>query len=122
MSELPISSKYRSTPDVAVSEDERDDLTERLSAAFTRGDIADDDYRHRLDVLYGAHTLGELVPVVAGLPPRQTYAAPAIVEQSPGEPGELQPSRSAVRPALLVAGSAVLVVALILSLVLLLII
>lgn len=117
VSELPLSSKYRSTPDVAVSDDEREDLTERLNAAFTRGDIDDEDYRRRLDTLYSAHRLGELVPVVVGLPPRQTYSAPAIVEQSSGQPGELEPSRSAVRPALLVAGSTLLVITLILALV-----
>lgn len=122
MSDLPISSKYRSTPDAAVTEDERNDLTERLNAAFTRGDLDDEEYRQRLDALYAAHRLGELVPVVDGLPPRQTYYAPAIVEQSSGQPGELEPSRSAVRPALLVAGSTLLVITLILALVLILII
>lgn len=122
MSELPISSKYRSTPEVAVSEDEREDLTERLNVAFTRGDLDDEEYRHRLDILFGARRLGDLVPVVTGLPPRQTYSSPAIVEQSAGQPGELEPSRNAVRPALLVAGSTLLVVILIVALVSILII
>ncbi len=122
MSDLPISSKYRSTPDAPVTPNEREDLTERLNDAFTRGDLDDVEYRSRLDTLYAAHRLGELVPVVDGLPPRQTYTAPAIVEQSLGRPGELEPSRSAVRPALLVAGGALLIITLILALVLILVI
>lgn len=122
MSDLPISSKYRSTPDKPVDEQERNDLSERLGDAFTRGLIDADAYRERLDLLYAARTLGELVPVVDGLPPRQTYNAPAIVEQGGGEPGELVESRSALRPAVLLTGgvvAAILVLGLLIAILLL---
>ena len=112
-SDLPISSPYRSTPDAAVSEDERNQLSTRLNAAFEAGTLDADEYRARLDQLFAAQRLGELVPVVQGLPPQQTYATPALVAQgSGGRPGELSPSRSAARPA--VVGIAVVAVALLL--------
>ena len=38
-----------------------------------------DDYQARLDTLFAAQRMGQLVPVVEGLPPLQTYADPAIV-------------------------------------------
>ena len=47
--ELPISSPYRSTPEVPVSEAERDQLSRRLNAAYTDGQLAEDDYRERLN-------------------------------------------------------------------------
>lgn len=119
MSDLPISSKYRSTPDKPVDEYERNDLSDRLGDAYARGLIDADSYRERLDQLYAAQKLGELVPVVQGLPPRQTYNSPAIVEQGSGRPGELAAPRSAVSPALLVTGgvvAAIIIVAVLLAL------
>ena len=117
-SDLPISSPYRSTPDAAVSEDERNQLSTRLNAAFEAGTLDAEEYRARLDQLFAAQRLGELVPVVQGLPPQQTYATPALVAQSSGgRPGELSPSRSAGRPA--VVGVAVVAVALLLLAILL---
>ncbi len=92
-SNLPISSPYRSTPDAPVTEAEREQLSGRLNAAFTEGSIDSDDYRQRLDTLFGAQRLGELVPVVDGLPPLQTYASPSIVASTGGQPGELAPGR-----------------------------
>jgi hypothetical protein len=92
-SELPISSPYRSTPDAPVSESEREQLSSRLNAAFTAGGLDQDDYQQRLDLLFSAQKLGELVPVVQGLPPLQTYASPSIVAGTGGQPGELSPSR-----------------------------
>lgn len=110
-SELPISSPYRSTPGETVSEAERNQLNTRLNAAYTSGSLEPEDYQSRLDQLFAARTLGELVPVVTGLPPLQTYDDPAMVVSSGGQPGQLAPSRDASRVTLLVvAGVAVAVV------------
>jgi hypothetical protein len=104
-SDLPISSPYRSTPQAPVSETERNQLSSRLNAAFAAGQVDGDDYRARLDRLFAARTLGELVPVVAGLPPLATYADPAIVaSDGRGRPGELAPARDATGFSLLVVG------------------
>lgn len=93
MSNLPISSKYRSQPARPVDEAEREDLTKRLNDAFTSGDIDDDSYRTLLDELYGAQTLGELVPVVEHLPAKQTYSDPEMVrQQTSTAPGDLAPA------------------------------
>lgn len=101
MSELPISSPYRSTPDAPVSDVERNRLSERLNEAFEAGTLDDDDYKARLDQLFAAQRMGELVPVVQGLPPLQTYQTPSIVGVGTGEPGELSESRPAERIALI---------------------
>ena len=92
-SDLPISSPYRSTPQAPVSDAEREQLSGRLNAAFEAGSLDQDDYQQRLDTLFAAQQLGELVPVVTGLPPMATYDSPAIVASSGGRPGELAPSR-----------------------------
>ena len=92
-SELPISSPYRSTPDAPVTESEREQVSRRLNAAFTAGGLDPEDYQPRLDTLFAAQKLGELVPVVEGLPPAWTYASPAIVASTGGQPGELSPAR-----------------------------
>lgn len=113
MSNLPISSPYRSTPDVPVSDEEREQLTTRLNDAFAEGKFSQEDYSARLDRLYAARTLGELVPVVEGLPPRETHQTPAIVAQSEGAPGELTQSRSGTRLALVGGATVVGVVVLI---------
>ena len=120
-SELPISSPYRSTPDAAVSEAERNQLSTRLNAAFEAGTLNADEYRARLDRLFAAQRLGELVPVVEGLPPQQTYATPALVAGTGGRPGELAPARNAAGLALVavaVVAVSVLVLAILLVLVL----
>ncbi|MFP5283902.1 MAG: DUF1707 domain-containing protein [Actinomycetes bacterium] len=119
MSELPISSPYRSTPGAPVTEAEREQLTSRLNAAFEAGTLEAEDYHARLDRLFAARALGELVPVVQGLPPLQTYADPAIVTDSGGEPGRLAQTRDASRLALVTVGvlvSVVLLIALLLIL------
>ena len=120
-SDLPISSPYRSTPQAPVGETERDQLSSRLNAAFEAGDLDQDEYRTRLDRLFAARTLGELVPVVQGLPPLQTYTPPAVVAHGgPGRPGELAPARSANRFTLLAVGgvgAAVVLLAILLLLV-----
>lgn len=120
-SELPISSPYRSTPQAAVSESERNQLSSRLNAAFEAGQLDADDYRQRLDQLFAAQRLGELVPVVQGLPPLQTYDAPAIVAGTGGQPGQLAPARNASALSLVTVAvlvGAVVVVALLLVLLL----
>ena len=97
-SDLPISSPYRSTPEAPVTEAERDQLSSRLNAAFTAGTLDAEDYQARLDTLFAAQRMGQLVPVVQGLPPLQTYADPAIVASPGGRPGEVSEQRR-TRPA-----------------------
>jgi hypothetical protein len=112
-SDLPISSPYRSTPDAPVTEAERDQLSSRLNAAYTAGTLDAEDYHARLDTLFAAQRMGQLVPVVEGLPPLQTYADPAIVASSGGRPGEVSEARSATGVALVAVGGVLLVVLLI---------
>jgi hypothetical protein len=102
-SNLPISSPYRSTPDAPVTAKERDQLSSRLNAAFSEGTIDQDDYQARLDQLFAAQKLGQLVPVVDGLPPLQTYENPAIIT-SGGQPGQLAEARSGTGLSLAVVG------------------
>ena len=111
-SNLPISSPYRSTPDAPVTEAEREHLSSRLNAAFTDGKLEQDDYQFRLDSLFAATRMGQLLPVVEGLPPMPTHANPEIVGNGGGEPGQLTDTRSASRFALVLI--AVLVVAIVL--------
>lgn len=117
MSNLPISSKYRSQPQLPVSEAERDDLTRRLNDAFERGEVSQDDYRSLLDQLYSARTLGDLVPVVEAAAVKQTHNTPAIVQDSstalrPGEvnqtAGSLQLGKVAMVGSMALAGLLVL--------------
>ena len=103
-SNLPISSPYRSTPDAPVTDAERDRLNARLNAAFTAGTLEQEDYHARLDRLFAAQRLGELVPVVEGLPPLPTHSNPAIVTSSGGQPGELSESRPPGRLTAVVVG------------------
>ena len=113
-SNLPISSPYRSTPDLPVSDAEREQLNTRLNAAYTAGTLNADDYQARLDTLFAAQTLGQLVPVVDGLPPLQTYNSPSIVASTGGQPGEVSQARPAGGVSLLLVGgiaAAVVVVA-----------
>lgn len=118
-SNLPISSPYRSTPDAPVTDAERDRLNARLNAAYTAGTLDQEDYQARLDRLFAAKRLGELVPVVEGLPPLPTYSNPAIVTSSGGQPGELSESRPPGRLTAVVIGgvaAAILLVAILLVL------
>jgi hypothetical protein len=110
MTELPISSKYRSTPEVPVSADERDQLTQRLNDAFAAGRLEQSDYSTRMDRLYAAEKLGELVPVVEGLPAQQVSNDPAMAKQGAGAPGELAPSRDARRLSLVAIGAVAAIV------------
>jgi hypothetical protein len=122
VSELPISSPYRSTPDAPVSDGERDQLSARLNNAFEAGSIDADVYRARLDQLFAAQRMGELLPVVQGLPPLQTYDSPAIIAGGSGEPGQLSQSADASRVALIgvgVVGLSVLIIAILLLVIIL---
>lgn len=116
MSEVPISSPYRSTPGKPVTEAERSRLSAQLNDAFAAGRIDEDAYGARLDALYAARTLGELLPVVQGLPPAPTYEQPGIVAQATGPaPGELAPTRNPrALVGLALAGGAAAVLAVIL--------
>lgn len=111
-SNLPISSPYRSTPDAPVSDAEREQLTSRLNAAFTDGRLEQDDYQFRLDQLFAATRMGQLLPVVEGLPPMPTHESPEFVASAGGQPGQLADTPSASRFALMLI--AVLVVAIVL--------
>ena len=118
-SNLPISSPYRSTPDAPVTDAERDRLNARLNAAYTSGTLDQEDYQARLDRLFAAKRLGDLVPVAEGLPPLPTYSNPAIVASSAGQPGELSESRPPGRLTAVVVGgvaAAILIVAILLVL------
>ena len=112
-SDLPISSPYRSTPDAPVTEAEREQLSSRLNAAFTAGTLEPEDYQARLDTLFAAQRLGQLVPVVQGLPPLQTYTDPAIVAGPGGRPGEVSESRNPTGVAMVAVGGVLLLVLLI---------
>jgi len=111
-SNLPISSPYRSTPEAPVTEQERDRLSSRLNVAFAEGTLTQDDYQARLDRLFAAEKLGQLVPVVEGLPPLQTYNEPANIT-SGGQPGQLAEARPAHQVALLLVGGVAGIVVLI---------
>jgi hypothetical protein len=114
VSELPISSKYRSTPQAPVTADEREQLARRLNDAFAAGRLDQDDYSQRLDRLFAAQRLGELVPVVDGLPAVAAYQDPAMVQQqSVRPPGELAEARNGSRfTVAVIAGVLLLVIVL----------
>lgn len=103
MSELPLSSKYRTDPDAPVDDDERADLADRLATEFTSGRLPQDAYLAQLDLVYRAERLGDLVPVVAGLPPRSTHNVPDIVLQGNRLPGTVSKGKNIVP---IVAGAA----------------
>ncbi|WP_460766556.1 DUF1707 SHOCT-like domain-containing protein [Mariniluteicoccus flavus] len=94
MSNLPISSKYRSRPNDPVPEAERNDLSTQLNQAFTDGKVDQDQYDQLLNQVFDAQNLGELAPVVEALGKPMSHNTPAIVAQaSGGRPGELAEGR-----------------------------
>ena len=114
MSELPISSKYRSSPEKPVTEEERNQLTQRLNEAFEGGQLKQADYSARLDQLFAAQQLGDLVPVVDGLPALQSYNEPeAVKQEATTAPGQLEEARDA-RPMTFWVVAAIAVVVLLL--------
>ncbi len=116
MSNLPISSKYRSTPELPIPEDEREALVKRLNKAFSDGAISSDDYRAFLDRLFAARRLGELAVIVEALPPMPTHDQPAMVQQGTAvEPGELTPSRAVSTRAVVYASAGIVFLILVLA-------
>lgn len=118
MSNLPISSKYRSTPERPVDDPEREDITQRLNAAFEAGAVTQDEYRALLDRVFAARTLGDLAPVAERLPAKPTHDQPEVVRQEGTlPPGELAPAgmnpatAGVVMKALSAAGALVIVLA-----------
>jgi Domain of unknown function (DUF1707) len=82
-----------------------------LNDAFAAGRLEQDDYSQRLDRLYAAHRLGELVPVVDGLPAVASYTDPAMVQQpSTRPPGELAEARNGSRLTVAVIAGVLLIV------------
>ena len=112
MSELPISSPYRSTPQAPVTESERNQLSARLNAAYEAGALDSDDFAVRLDRLFAARQMGELLPVVEGLPPLPTYQGPTFGAGS-SAPGQVSDGRNATRLSLAVIAVLVAVIVLI---------
>lgn len=97
MSKLPPSSRYLQRAAEPVGDMEREALSKRVSDAFADGRMESDSYRQSMDVIYGAKTLGELVPVVEQLP-AAALDTPAIVGEGKlpaGQTGELNaPARA----------------------------
>lgn len=112
VSELPISSPYRSSPHAPVTEAERNQLSVRLNAAYEAGALDEGDFASRLDRLFAAQRMGELVPVVEGLPALPTYEGPAF-DRGSAAPGQLNQSRNANRLTLAVVAVLAAVVLLI---------
>lgn len=107
MSNLPISSKYVSTPDKPVDDRERESVVARVNAAFEGGHLDDLDYRRFLDVAFRARTLGELRPVIERLPVASPYATPGNIETATIEPGQLSEARQPQGKSVLMLGGAV---------------
>lgn len=94
MSNLPISSKYVSSPELPVDADEREAMVARVNAAYESGQLDEFDYRAYLDIAFGAKTLGQLRPVAEGVPALPTYATPGNIERASATPGEVSPSKA----------------------------
>ena len=105
-----------------MTEGERNQLSSRLNAAYDgRARSTPTTTTRGWTALFAAQRLGELVPVVEGLPPLPTYADPAIVASAPsGQPGEVSTARNANAVALFAVGGVVALVVLIAILVVIL--
>ncbi|MFY7067569.1 DUF1707 SHOCT-like domain-containing protein [Nocardiopsis changdeensis] len=83
-----------------ASDADRDAVAHRLQEAFAEGRLDPDEHSERLDAVYRAKTLGELVPLTEDLPaapgpaaapaapggfrsPRPVYGADRVVDQAP---------------------------------------
>lgn len=117
MKELPISSRYRSTPEAPVTDGEREMLVSRLNEAYERGALDADGYRLHLDLVFDARRLGDLVPVVEALPPSPTHDVPAIVGAGTGAPGEVSAARPPSARMVVIAGVALLLALLVVAVV-----
>lgn len=107
---LPPSSKYLQRSGDPVDDAERDSLTARLNAAFGDGRLGHDDYARFMDVVYGASTLGELVPVIECLPAAADNT-PAIVAQGGLPAGTVGRSRDLAPFAIVVGAVGVALIA-----------
>lgn len=120
MSNLPISSKYRSRPHDPVDDEERNELSTMANDAYTDGKLDDEQYQWVLDRVFGATTLGELAPVVEILGKAPSHTQPAIVAQTgqrpPGELAEIKAPGNRGLVVLGVAGATVLVLVVLLAL------
>ena len=118
-----MSSRYRSTPNEPVTEEERNRLSAQLNEAYEKGEIDQVTYGELLDQVFGAQKLGDLIGPVEALGKPATYDVPAHVEQAPqGRPGELAPARTpAARSQLMVVGGVSVAVLLAVILVLILV-
>lgn len=124
MSNLPISSKYRSRPTEPVSDEERNQLSSMANDAYADGKLTNEQYQSHLDTIFDARTLGELVPVVESLGKTPTYNQPALVDQggqnAPGDLPDIKAPSARMSLAVLgVGGGAVLVLLLLVLLLLL---
>lgn len=115
---LPPSSKYLQRSGDPVDDTERDSITTRLNAAFGDGRISHDEYARFMDIVYGATTLGDLIPVIESLPAAADNT-PAIVATGALPAGTVSGSRD-LAPLAIVVG--VVGVALIAVLVVLLVV
>ncbi|MCC2592224.1 DUF1707 domain-containing protein [Tessaracoccus sp. OS52] len=103
MTSLPPSSRYLQKASQPVEDQERESIAKRLSDAYADGRLPQEEYMGALDVVYGARTLGELVPVVEKLPAASTEV-PTIISAGSVPAGEVAPSRNVVVPAFLAVG------------------
>lgn len=107
MSNLPPSSKYLQRSHEAVDETEREHLTRRLNDAFEDGRLDQQDYLAQLDIVYGAETLGDLIPVVEDLPAAKEVVPVGVDYPTTVAAGEVNTSRNVMVPALMVVGTLV---------------
>ncbi len=83
----PLVARLRLHAGDPVTDELRDGIGRRLNDAYVAGALDEDAYRNLLGMLFGATTLGDLVPVAEALPNAPTYAEPAVVDSSePGAP------------------------------------
>ncbi|MFI6577228.1 DUF1707 domain-containing protein [Nocardiopsis sp. NPDC050513] len=71
-----------------ASDADRDQVAHRLREALAEGRLDPDEHSERLEAVYQAKTLGELVPITADLPEPDGDAAPAM-PTAPGGPASL---------------------------------
>ena len=107
MTNLPPSSKYLQRSEDAVDDTEREHLTRRLNDAFEDGRLDQETYMAKLETVYSAKNLGELVPVVEDLPAARDLVPTGAEMPKTVPAGELNQPRNLMVPALLVTGTLV---------------
>ncbi len=103
---LPPSSKYIQKAHEPVDDVEREAISKRLSDAYADGRVSQDDYLGAMDVVYGARTLGDLVPVMEKLPAAATDV-PAIVGTGSVPAGQVNEGRNVLAPAFMATTAAI---------------